>query len=276
MIAVILAGGKGTRLGETGRYFPKPLIPIGAEPVINHLVDKISLLPGIEKIYILTRKVQIIDDNGSKNKLDFKTAYERWREVWYSNTQIPLEILYQEDLDPLPTLKKANGAIAALCQFERSLKKNHPSYDYVLVVAGDNFIEDDLTKMIALAKTREYSSAVINAYFDFRDKEKIRQKYGCLEVDGHNWVTSYEEKPEDPSIDQTKASTAVYLFPQHDFRRLNEYSKNYPYGMDAPGNFLKWLVKDIYPYDSRESEQLRDQGKGVKGYKLEGEWFDIG
>ena len=50
MIAVLLSGGKATRLEKTGRFLAKPLIPIGAEPIINHIVDKLLEIEEIEDI----------------------------------------------------------------------------------------------------------------------------------------------------------------------------------------------------------------------------------
>ena len=306
MIALLLAGGKGTRLRQTGRYYPKPLIPIGAEPVINHLIDKLAHLNEVERIYVLTRKKQTVESDGQRATLDLYTAFDKWKDVWYSENRerdqpgaartpvaveddrpdavssrdiVPLYVLYEENLSSDPEVQ--TGAIAGLCRFEQWLNKHGIPYDAVLVVAADNFIEDDLSDLIAKARDPSFCRAAINAYFDFGDKERIRGKYGCLKTDRHGWVTDYEEKPGDPSMDQTKASTAVYLFPKQIFAELKEYSTSedatlFPARMDAPGNFLKWLVKRRYPYDRHGAEKLRDQGIGVQGYCLKGEWFDIG
>lgn len=277
MIAVLLAGGKGTRLGKTGQFLPKPLIHIGDEPVINSLVKKLQALPEIKTIYVLTRKEQIIEVPpfySRQEKLDLFTAFERWKAVYYPR----VEVVYEETIQT-EILDGANGAIVGLCRFQKEIesritKKLDDLPDSCIILAADNYLEDDLSVLISDAM--KYPNAIINAYFDFSDKEKIRQKYGCLDVDEKGWVTEYEEKPADPSLGQTKASAAVYVFPWEQFKKLETYAKSPKYGMDAPGSLLKWFITDVYPYNKISSEHQRTQGIGVRGYHLKGEWFDIG
>ena len=275
MIAVLLAGGKGIRLGKTTRFVPKPLIHIGAVPVINHLVDKLEALPEIEKIYVLTRKEQLIEAPSSKQeKLDLFTAFERWKAVYYPH----VEVVYEENIET-EIAGNTQGAIAGLCRFLKEIesevaKKNLDVPDSLIILAADNYLEDDLSALLSGAK--DHRSAIINAYFDFSDKEKIRRKYGCLDVDEKGWVTEYEEKPTDPSLDQTKASTAVYVFPWEQFKKLETYATLHKDELDAPGFLLKWFITDVYRYDKSSSEKQRKQGIGVRGYPLKGEWFDIG
>jgi len=338
MIAVLLAGGKGTRLGNTGRFLPKPLIHVGAEPVINYLVEKLLLYSDkITSIYVLTKKKQIIElDSTRKRELDLFTAFEKWKEVWYPKNEI-IKVFYEEDLPPLDVYYDKEGAILGLYRFQKYMEENNIK-DSLIILAADNYIEDDLSALFE--EVKNYPDAIINAYFNFNDKEKIRRKYGCIEVDDNNWITNYEEKPEDPSLDQTKASTAVYVFSVEEFRKLENYMKTTAsfeitdvviknlekqisddklktlqslinknkrfsqteindrleelnfieeeitivenhakipkYGVDAPGNLIKWFVNDIYSYHETKSEDLRNKGTGVRCYPLNGEWFDIG
>jgi len=282
MIAILLAGGKGTRLRETGKYFPKPLFPIGAEPVINYLVNKLLNVDDITQIFILSLKEQVIEDEISKTKLDLFNALNKWKEVWYLKVN-KVELIFEEDIEDEIVkesfLSKNNqqGAIKGLYKFLNWFNKNKSNdsdQDSFIVMAADNYIEDDLSELMLRFKT--FPNSVFNAYFDFSDKEKIRRKYGTIDFDENGWATNYDEKPEDPSLDQTKASTAIYIFPYDQFQILKEYVKNPKYGLDAPGNFLKYLIIDKFPYEESNSEDMRSQNIGVRGYELKGEWFDIG
>lgn len=63
--AVILAGGKGTRLYPITKEIPKPLLPVKRKPIINYLVD-LFLKAGINNISVLVSK-------------DFKDEFDWWK-----------------------------------------------------------------------------------------------------------------------------------------------------------------------------------------------------
>jgi glucose-1-phosphate thymidylyltransferase len=69
MIAVLLCAGFATRLYPLTRDFPKPLLPVADRPVIDHLMDQIVGLPGIESIHIVTNA-------------RFYEHFTRWRRNW--------------------------------------------------------------------------------------------------------------------------------------------------------------------------------------------------
>ncbi|MGA9536316.1 MAG: sugar phosphate nucleotidyltransferase [Desulfobacterales bacterium] len=69
MIAVLLCAGFATRLYPLSRDFPKPLLPVAGRPVIDHLLDQIVGLPGIESIHIVTNA-------------RFYEHFTRWRRNW--------------------------------------------------------------------------------------------------------------------------------------------------------------------------------------------------
>ncbi len=283
MIAVILAGGQGARLGKPAHFYSKPLVPIGVEPVINHVVGKLLRIDDISHIYILTKKEQVVDRRPHKHKLDLYTAFENWKVVWYrEETKVGRVVVkYEEDL---PTFQRNSpGSIPGLKAFVDYLSSNSlpssgdisTSKPSLLIVAADNYFEDDLTKLVDA--THEFPKAVINAYFDFGDKERLRRKYGSIEVDREGWVTRYEEKPQDPGPDQTKASTGIYFFPWEHMVQIQEYmAAGSPRGTEGPGNLLDWLVHDVFSDSKADLDNLRRQRIGVRGYELQGEWFDIG
>ena len=84
--AVILAGGKGTRLYPITKEIPKPLLPIKRKPIINYLVDLFQE-QGIEKIAVLISN-------------DFREDFEWWKKRYYPKNKIKLV----EETRPLGTL----------------------------------------------------------------------------------------------------------------------------------------------------------------------------
>jgi NDP-sugar pyrophosphorylase family protein len=272
MIALLLAGGKGTRLGETGRFFPKPLIPLVGEPIINHIVDKLLAIREISTIYVLTKKKQKIEE-GNRD-LDLETAFDNWKHVWYEGND-KVVIKYEEDLRSPDILLPGPGAIAGVHRFLLWFsRRKAPRPSHVLIAAADNYFEDDLKAFFQ--ESGKYPRAIINGFYDFHDRERVRKKYGCITLDPNCWAMDYEEKPSDPSPGHTKASTALYLYPWPEIRSLDEYMAAAGRKTDAPGNLLEWFIRVRHGFNARDAMNNRNRGFGVRGYQLQGEWFDIG
>lgn len=83
--AVILAGGKGTRLYPITYEIPKPLLPVKTKPIINYLVD-LFLKQGIKEITVTINK-------------DFKTEFAWWEKRYYAKNKIK----FLEEQKPIGT-----------------------------------------------------------------------------------------------------------------------------------------------------------------------------
>jgi glucose-1-phosphate thymidylyltransferase len=124
----------------------------------------------------------------------------------------------------------------------------------LLVAAGDNLFDFSLHDYVEWWRGKDRGSAV--TVYDVEDPELVKQ-YSVVELDGDERVVSFVEKPENPS--STLAATATYLYDRTHVGLVHTYlaDGNTP---DAPGNFLAWLY----------------QRAPVYGYRIEGEWIDIG
>jgi len=87
--AVILAGGKGTRLYPITKEIPKPLLPINKKPIINYLVDLFSQY-GVKEIAVLINK---------KASQDFKW----WKKRYYGSTRSSAEA-HSKSLPQVPNI----------------------------------------------------------------------------------------------------------------------------------------------------------------------------
>ena len=123
----------------------------------------------------------------------------------------------------------------------------------LLIVAGDNLIGYSLAEFVDFWRGKDGSAIAVR---DLGDRELLKQ-YGVVELDDDDRVVGLEEKPSEPKSDL--AATAAYLYRAEHLARLPAYlaEGNPP---DAPGNFMVWL-------HTRER---------VYGYRVEGEWHDIG
>src|SRR5437762_11190289 len=54
MRVIILAAGYATRLYPLTLTRPKPLLPVAGKPMIDHVLDNLAAIPGIERVYIVT------------------------------------------------------------------------------------------------------------------------------------------------------------------------------------------------------------------------------
>ncbi len=123
----------------------------------------------------------------------------------------------------------------------------------LLIVAGDNLIGYSLAEFVDFWRGKDGSAIAVR---DLGDRELLKQ-YGVVELDDDDRVVGLEEKPSEPKSDL--AATAAYLYRAEHLAHLSAYlaEGNPP---DAPGNFMVWL-------------HMREP---VYGYRVEGEWHDIG
>lgn len=125
--------------------------------------------------------------------------------------------------------------------------------DDLLVVAGDNLIGYSLADFVGFWRGKAGSALAVH---EVPNRELLTQ-YGVVELDEDDRVVGLEEKPAEPK--SNLAATASYLYRADHLALLPRYfdEDNPP---DAPGNFLVWL-------HTREP---------VYGYRVTGEWHDIG
>jgi len=121
--AVILAGGKGTRLYPITKEIPKPLLPVKRKPILNYLID-LFYSYGIKEIAILIDK-------------DFREDFKWWEKRYYLSTgsgQVPKIKLVEEE--------KPLGTFGGLWLLRNWLKNNQ-----FFLTNGDEIKEINLEKM---------------------------------------------------------------------------------------------------------------------------------
>ncbi len=157
MEAVILAGGKGTRLQPYTAEIPKPLVPVGEVPVIEILLHCLKT-SGIEKVHVAVNHLAhlIIAALGDGS---------RWG----------LEIVYHEEETPLSTV----GPL--------KLIDNLP--EQFLVVNGDIITDMDFRKLYRYHESTNVSLTIATY------QRTVANDYGTLEVDSKGHVTAFHEKP---------------------------------------------------------------------------------
>ncbi len=255
VLAIILAGGKGSRLEPLTRDRAKPAVPFGGNYRIIDFALSNCLNSGIRKSLILTQyKTRSLDrhiDLAWRNYfcrevgefIDVMPPQQRIDEQWYSGTA---DAVYQN--------------IYALEQ---------ESPQYVMILAGDHIYKMNYARML------EYHQSVnadltIAALPVSRDKAK---EFGVMQVDDQKRIIGFEEKPESPQTmpgdDQVcLASMGIYVFTTTFlFEQLladaNDPNSQHDFGMDIIPSIIKDRRVFAFPFtdeNKKETPYWRDVG----------------
>ena len=174
--AIILAGGKGTRLSPLTKVLNKQLLPLYDKPLIFYPLS-VLMLAGIKEILIITNK-------GETNL---------FKKILGNGENLGIKIFYKEQ-------KKPNGLPEAFIIGEKFIKNQS-----VALILGDNFFYGQGFTNRIKEKIKENRGATIFTYIVNNPKD-----YGIIELDKNNKIKNILEKPK-----KTKsrfAITGFYLF----------------------------------------------------------------
>lgn len=240
MDAIILAAGYAVRLYPLTENMPKPLLNVAGKPIVEHIIRKLEEISSLNRIYIVT--------NGK-----FDQHFKKWLADFDAGK--PIEVIN----DGTESNESRLGALGDV--YYAISSKN--IYSDVIIVAGDNLFELDLSEVANFFRKKKSNVIVLH---DVREFELARH-YGIVEVDSSNLVVNFEEKPISPK--STLASTGIYMFPKKTISLIKKYiaQGNNP---DKTGSFIEWLHKrdKVYSfitdkkwYDIGGIEQLEKAGK---------------
>ncbi|MEO6703053.1 MAG: NDP-sugar synthase [Jatrophihabitantaceae bacterium] len=172
--AIVLVGGKGTRLRPLTISAPKPMLPIAGVPYLTHLLSRIRQA-GITHVVL-------------------GTSYqaEVFSEYYGDGSAFGLELEYVVEDEPLGT----GGAIGNVADRLRA--------DTAMIFNGDILTGCDLTDLLASHRT---SGADVTLQLTTVDDPRA---YGCVPTDPAGRVTAFLEKDPNPVTNQINAGT--YLF----------------------------------------------------------------
>jgi glucose-1-phosphate thymidylyltransferase len=172
---VILAGGKGTRLGELTKVTNKHLLPVGPYPMVYHPLKKI-VGAGVRDVLLVS---------GTEHMGDFV-------ELLGSGREHQCRLTYRVQ-DEAGGIAQALGLAEQFCHEGRSL-----------VILGDNIFHDPLGDLVAAAEQKpDHAWVMLKRVAD-------PQRYGVAELRGER-IVGIEEKPKTPRSDYAVAG--IYLYP---------------------------------------------------------------
>ena len=239
-IAMLLAGGQGSRLGVLTESVAKPAVSFGGKYRIIDFPLSNCINSGIDTVGVLTQ-------------------YQPLR----LNTHIGIGIPWDLDrnvggVTVLPPYEKSSnsdwytGTANAIFQNLAYMETYNP--DYVLILSGDHIYKMDYEVMLDFHKANKADVTI--ACMPVPIEEASR--FGVMITDGSGKITEFEEKPEHPR--SNLASMGIYIFSWPVLKESLLALKDQP-NCD--------FGKHILPY-------CRDNGKRLFAYEFNGYWKDVG
>lgn len=242
MLAMILAGGQGSRLGVFTKRIAKPAVSFGGKYRIIDFVLSNCSNSGIDTVGVLTQyRPRILNSHigmGSHWDLD------------RINGGVYI-------LQPYMSEKEGhwfNGTANAIYKNMNFIDDYDP--EYVLILSGDHIYKMDYSKMLEFHKEKksEATIAVIEVPWD------EASRFGIMNADDNKKIYEFEEKPKNPK--SNLASMGVYIF---NWKKLKEYflrARNTKECFDDFG-------KDVIPAMLKDSQEMY-------AYPFKGYWRDVG
>lgn len=241
-VAMLLAGGQGTRLGVLTQNVAKPAVPFGGKYRIIDFPISNTINSGIDTIGVLTQyqpfELNQYIGNGQPWDLDRLNGgafvlppYQRGKSgEWYKGT--------------------AN----AIYQNINFIDRYDP--DYVLILSGDHIYKMDYSEMLEEHKKNNADCTI--AVLDVSIEEASR--FGIMNLREDGSVYEFEEKPKRPK--STKASMGIYIFT---WSKLRSYLIRDEEDKNSSNDF----GKNIIPLMLADKQRLF-------AYQFKGYWKDVG
>src|SRR5207248_6807592 len=184
MKAILLAGGKGTRLRPLTIHTPKPIVPIFDRPFLHYQLDLLKQVPEIDEVIL---------------SLNYQPR--RIEEIFGDGSDGGLAIRYVVEPSPLGT----GGAVRYAGESLR---------DSVVVFNGDVLTQVDLGAVIALHRQRKAKATIVLTPVE------NPSAYGLVETDAGGNIQRFLEKPSADEITCDTINAGIYVLEPETFDRI--------------------------------------------------------
>ena len=241
-IAMLLAGGQGSRLYALTQKLAKPAVPFGGKYRIIDFPLSNCVNSGIDTVGILTQyqPLELNEYIGNGQPWDLDRLYG--------------------GVHVLPPYQKASGSdwykgtANAIYQNINFIERYDP--EYVLILSGDHIYKMDYSKMLAYHKQQNADCTI--AVLEVPWEEASR--FGIMTADENGVITKFQEKPKEP--ESNLASMGIYIFT---WKKLREYLERDEADKSSDNDFGKNVIPAM----------LGDHQR-MCAYPFEGYWKDVG
>jgi glucose-1-phosphate adenylyltransferase len=248
VLAIILGGGRGSRLYPLTKMRSKPAVPMGGKYRLIDIPISNCINSGIFRIAVLTQFNSVSLHRHITRTYNFDAFHTGWVQVWAAEQTMQNSDWYQGTAD---AVRKQLFEIASTAA------------EYILILAGDHLYRMDYS---AMARFHWENNADITVAVQPVARKDV-ERFGVLKRDESNRITDFYEKPSDPQVISTLASSndpekpylgsmGIYLFNKKIlFNLLQSYSFD-----DFGGHVLPYAITN----------------HSVYGFDYNGYWEDIG
>ena len=242
IVAMLLAGGQGSRLYALTQNLAKPAVPFGGKYRIIDFPLSNCVNSGIDTVGILTQYQPVVLNEYIGNG-----------QPW------DLDRLYG-GVHVLPPYQKASGSdwfkgtANAIYQHISFIDRYDP--EYVIILSGDQICKQDYSEFLRFHKEKgaDFSVAVMEVPWE------EASRFGIMAVDGDDMITEFAEKPKEPK--SNLASMGIYVF---SWQALRKYLTE----DEADPNSENDFGKNVIP-------AMLNNGERMAAYRFEGYWKDVG
>ena len=242
MIAMLLAGGQGSRLYALTQRLAKPAVPFGGKYRIIDFPLSNCVNSGIDTVGILTQYQPMVLNEYIGNG-----------QPWDLDRLIG-------GVHVLPPYQKASGSdwykgtANAIYQNIPFIERYNPKY--VIILSGDQICKQDYSDFLRFHKEKgaEFSVAVMEVPWE------EASRFGLMVTDENDKITAFQEKPKEPK--SNLASMGIYIF---NWDVLKKYLIEDEAALESESDFGNNVIPSL----------LRD-GRDMYAYHFSGYWKDVG
>ena len=241
-IAMLLAGGQGSRLGILTKNVAKPAVPYGGKYRIIDFPLSNCTNSGIDTVGVLTQ-YQPLELNA------------------YIGSGAPWDLdISNGGVFVLPPYQKGKsgewyrGTANAIYQNMAFIEQYHP--DYVLILSGDHIYKMDYNAMLDYHISHGADATIAVREVPWEEASR----FGIMNTDPDGTIVEFEEKPQNPK--SNKASMGVYIFT---WEKLRHYLTEDEADKNSSNDFGKNIIPNM----------LRDK-QVLVAYDFNGYWKDVG
>ncbi|KQL37652.1 glucose-1-phosphate adenylyltransferase [Bacillus sp. FJAT-25509] len=241
-VAMLLAGGKGSRLSSLTKELAKPAVAFGGKYRIIDFTLSNCTNSGIDTVGVLTQYQPLV----LNSYIGIGSAWDLDR----LNGGVTVLPPYSE----ASGVKWYTGTASAIYQNLNYIKQYQP--EYVLILSGDHIYKMDYSKMLDyhVEKEADVSISVIEVPID------EASRFGIMNTNDEMDIIEFEEKPQYPK--SNLASMGIYIFKWNVLKEFLEMDDRNPESSNDFG-------KDVIPL-------LLEEKKKVVAYPFKGYWKDVG
>lgn len=241
-IAMLLAGGQGSRLGVLTKKVAKPAVPYGGKYRIIDFPLSNCVNSGIYTVGVLTQyqPLELNEYIGDGRPWDLDRA----------NGGVHILSPYQQ-IEGTAWYKNTANAIYQNIDF---IDRYDP--EYVLILSGDHIYKMDYSKMLAAHKEKDAACTIASLEVPWEEASR----FGIMVTNEDGSIKEFQEKPKEPK--SNKASMGVYIF---DWKKLRKYLIEDENNESSGNDF----GHDLIPTMHKNKERLF-------AYQFDGYWKDVG